>query len=545
MSQGRVNGMLKVLIADDEKMICSLISQLLDWNALGYEIAGMAYTGVDAYEMIIREQPDVIISDIRMPGYDGIELIKRTKDAGIEAEFVMISGFKQFEYAQNAMKYGVKYYLLKPIEEDKLQEIAEEIKEAILSRKQHDHYRNQLELEIQETRDKMKKRFLTSMLFGEQESRKIADCNSINREYSTSFKEGVFQAVFVKVDTDEGEEESIGSMIEKLEKYTDILGDVCEEHITTEMHSGIITLVNYKFEQEALVRKKIEEMYEEIKKYIDRFEGFSVVLGVGRKMDHFLESNLCLQTAIDAIKYRIRISNTNIIYLENYQFEPYDIEKIVTEGKKQAYLSKVVSGDIRGAQECLAATLREIRYSGGSYSPILFFDILIAYVDLLTDYCKQQDLFSEEYEKNLKKWNISMDNIRSEKMLLAVTEELIRETLEYAAEEKKSKDIKPIREIKKYIEENYMEEISLGQLAELVDMNASYLSSVFKKETGMTYSEYLILCRVKQASRLLVETNLSIGEIAHQSGYQDARYFSKQFSKQVGLKPSEYRKLYS
>ncbi len=545
MSQGRVNGMLKVLIADDEKMICSLISQLLDWNALGYEIVGMAYTGVDAYEMIRKEQPDVIISDIRMPGYDGIELIKRTKEAGIEAEFVMISGFKQFEYAQNAMKYGVKYYLLKPIEEDKLQEIAEEIKDAILSRKQHDHYRNQLELEIQETRDKMKKRFLTSMLFGEQESRKIADCNSINQEYSTSFKEGVFQAVFIKVDTDRGEEESIGSMIEKLEKYTDILGDVCEEHITTEMHSGIITLVNYKFEQEALVRKKIEEMYEEIKKYIDRFEGFSVVLGVGRKMDHFLESNLCLKTAIDAIKYRIRISNTNIIYLENYQFEPYDIDKIVTEGKKQAYLSKVVSGDIRGAQECLAATLREIRYSGGSYSPILFFDILIAYVDLLTDYCKQQDLYSEEYERNLKKWNVSTDNIRSEKMLLAVTEELIRETLEYAAEEKKSKDIKPIREIKKYIEENYMEEISLGQLAELVDMNASYLSSVFKKETGMTYSEYLILCRVKQASRLLVETNLSIGEIAHQSGYQDARYFSKQFSKQVGLKPSEYRKLYS
>ena len=545
MSQGRVNGMLKVLIADDEKMICSLISQLLDWNALGYEIVGMAYTGVDAYEMIRKEQPDVIISDIRMPGYDGIELIKRTKEAGIEAEFVMISGFKQFEYAQNAMKYGVKYYLLKPIEEDKLQEIAEEIKDSILSRQQHDHYRNQLELEIQETRDKMKKRFLTSMLFGEQESRKIADCNSINQEYSTSFKEGVFQAVFIKVDTDGGEEESIGSMIEKLEKYTDILGDVCEEHITTEMHSGIITLVNYKFEQEALVRKKIEEMYEEIKKYIDRFEGFSVVLGVGRKMDHFLESNLCLQTAIDAIKYRIRISNTNIIYLENYQFEPYDINKIVTEGKKQAYLSKVVSGDIRGAQECLAATLREIRYSGGSYSPILFFDILIAYVDLLTDYCKQQDLYSEEYERNLKKWNVSTDNIRSEKMLLAVTEDLIRETLEYAAEEKKSKDIKPIREIKKYIEENYMEEISLGQLAELVDMNASYLSSVFKKETGMTYSEYLILCRVKQASRLLVETNLSIGEIAHQSGYQDARYFSKQFSKQVGLKPSEYRKLYS
>ena len=127
--------MLKVVIADDEKMICSLISQLLDWKALDIEIVGMAYTGIDAFEMIITKEPDIVISDIRMPGYDGLELIKRIKEAGIEAEFVMISGFKQFEYAQNAMKYGVKYYLLKPIEEEKLLEIIQEIKETIQKRK--------------------------------------------------------------------------------------------------------------------------------------------------------------------------------------------------------------------------------------------------------------------------------------------------------------------------------------------------------------------------------------------------------------------------
>ena len=98
--------MLKVVIVDDEKMICSLISQLLDWEELGAKIVGMAYTGTEALEMIQEQRPDIIISDIRMPGYDGLELIKRTKEAGIESEFVMISGFKQFEYAQNAMKYG-------------------------------------------------------------------------------------------------------------------------------------------------------------------------------------------------------------------------------------------------------------------------------------------------------------------------------------------------------------------------------------------------------------------------------------------------------
>lgn len=91
--------MLKVVIVDDEKMICSLISQLLDWEELGAKIVGMAYTGTEALEMIQEQRPDIIISDIRMPGYDGLELIKRTKEAGIESEFVMISGFKQFEYA--------------------------------------------------------------------------------------------------------------------------------------------------------------------------------------------------------------------------------------------------------------------------------------------------------------------------------------------------------------------------------------------------------------------------------------------------------------
>src|SRR5699024_11112786 len=112
----------------------------------------------------ITKEPDIVISDIRMPGYDGLELIKRIKEAGIEAEFVMISGFKQFEYAQNAMKYGVKYYLLKPIEEEKLLEIIQEIKETIQKKKAHDIYEKELKLEVKEARDKMKKRFLTSIL---------------------------------------------------------------------------------------------------------------------------------------------------------------------------------------------------------------------------------------------------------------------------------------------------------------------------------------------------------------------------------------------
>lgn len=539
--------MLKVLIADDEKMICSLISQLLEWDELGFEIVGMAYTGIDAYEKIQQYKPDIVISDIRMPGFDGIELIKRTKESGILSEFIMISGFKQFEYAQSAMKYGVKYYLLKPIEEDKLREIVLDIKENIQNERKHELYRQNLETEIKETRDKMKKRFLSSLVFEKIDVEHVSeiDKNRINKEFSTSFQDGIFQAIFLKVDVEDATDENIYSFIDEIERAIPIVGDNCKEYISMKIHSGTLVLLNYEKEEEAYVHRKIEELYEEIKDYAEQFKDFSVVMGVGQKSDNFFQVNMCIRTAIDAIKYRIRFNNVGIIYYEKYSFEPYDIEKIVTMKEKQELISRIEAADYEGAEECLKITLRKIRYGENTYSPVLFFDMMITYVNFVMDYCKKQNYYNEEYQKKLQEWNVQVDNVRSEQKLMEITRQLVKDVIENIDSEKKEKDTKPVRIIKKYIKEHYTEEISLNLLAEELEMNASYLSSVFKKEKGMTYSEYLISCRIDHACKLLVETNWSMSEIATQSGYQDARYFSKQFLKQVGLKPSEYRKLYS
>lgn len=537
--------MLKVVIVDDEKMICSLISQLLDWEELGAKIVGMAYTGTEALEMIQEQRPDIIISDIRMPGYDGLELIKRTKEAGIESEFVMISGFKQFEYAQNAMKYGVKYYLLKPIEEDKLTEIIKEIAENIACRKARKNHEMRIEQELQETRDKMKKRFLTSILSNEESREETVDQLLVNEEYNTTFKEGAFQAVFIKLDTDKEMEVSDNSVIAEMEKQTKIFEEVCEEYILTNMHSGIIVLLNYEIKKENLVCQKIEELYENLKKYVDQFKEFSLVIGVGEKSDNFFRAQHCLKTATDAIKYRVKIRDKKIIYFERYKFDTYNINEIITAPEKQLFISKLETDDVAGMEECVTTSFRKVKYGENNYSPVLIYDILLMYVEILTEYCKTKDYYNEYYIGKLKKWSLSVDNQCTEKQLIEATKLFLREIMQNIGQEKRNRDTKPVRIVKAFIEENYMQEISLLQLADIVSMNPSYLSSIFKKETGMAYSEYLIQCRLQQASKLLVETNLSISEVARQSGYQDARYFSKQFLKQIGLKPSEYRKLYS
>lgn len=105
--------MLRVVLADDEKKVLLLMCKLIDWESLGFEIVGMASDGMHALEMIRDKQPHLLVTDIRMPGFDGIDLIRQAKQIQPGLHFIVVSGYAQFEYAQNALKYGVEGYALR------------------------------------------------------------------------------------------------------------------------------------------------------------------------------------------------------------------------------------------------------------------------------------------------------------------------------------------------------------------------------------------------------------------------------------------------
>ena len=113
---------LKVVIADDEERICQLIQALIDWKYLGMELVGVAHNGIEAYEAVREQKPDILITDIRMPGFSGLELIEKVKDICPDMEVIIISGYAHFEYAQQAIRFGVGHYLLKPINKAELTE---------------------------------------------------------------------------------------------------------------------------------------------------------------------------------------------------------------------------------------------------------------------------------------------------------------------------------------------------------------------------------------------------------------------------------------
>ena len=121
--------MLRVVIADDEPKVNLLLQKIVNWEALGFEIVGTAQDGIHALELIRKEKPDLVMTDIRMPGCDGMELIRQAKEVKPDILFIVVSGYRQFEYARTALKYGVEDYLLKPVKADELTRLLKNIYE--------------------------------------------------------------------------------------------------------------------------------------------------------------------------------------------------------------------------------------------------------------------------------------------------------------------------------------------------------------------------------------------------------------------------------
>ncbi|WP_338368226.1 response regulator, partial [Enterococcus faecium] len=151
----------KVLLADDERIIVEGISSVIDWEALDTELVATARNGIDAYEKIVQHKPDIVISDIRMPGMDGLSLVAKVNEEYPSIKFILLSGFSEFEYARTAMQYGVKNYLLKPCNEDRITEALAGIIAEIKDKKESETFVQKLRENYKKAQPYIKSQLLT------------------------------------------------------------------------------------------------------------------------------------------------------------------------------------------------------------------------------------------------------------------------------------------------------------------------------------------------------------------------------------------------
>lgn len=541
------NRVWKVLIADDEPKVCELIKYLIPWKELSLELVAEVSNGLEAIEVLKEKQVDIILTDARMPECDGIELVKWCYQQKKPWKYIVISGYRHFEYAHGALQYGVDYYLLKPINQ---KELIRSLSKIIGKLEQDENIqRSNLEIQnqVNRNRDNLRRHFINSYIFDGRQfvDRQAESIEKINEEYQMQFADGIYQAIFVKIDNAANQGLSIEKLLQKVKEMADEhLKDFGNERIGTMVHSGIVFLMNYPEQDEIMFARMVENLYDKIDKMLDIFDKLRITIGISCREDSIKNISHCIATAGEAIKYRIYLQNKDIIIYDDYQYEMVPVEEIWTEDRKKVLESYVRAGNKDGMKKLLFECKLAVRQKK-NINPTVVFEIV---QEMSTTVMKVFNDTLEESEQGDMIFRIMDEKIDcavKEDALWEAAEALFEQCVDVLGKELQWQQTKPIRMVKEYIESHYNEAITLDVVAEKVNLSANYVSAMFKKETGVTFLEYLTATRMEAATDLLRKTDLSINQIAEMVGYTDVKHFSKLCKKTLGMKPSEYRKLYS
>ncbi len=538
--------MIRVVIADDEEKVCQLIYNLISWKDVDMEIVGIAHNGMDALALVKELEPNLIITDIRMPGYDGLELISRAKSVKEDIDFIIISGYGHFEYAQSAIKYGVGDYLLKPIKKSELMSTLNKMKEKYKIRTEQLSNEEHLKIRLQNDIDKLRSGLFTEVLLQKETNAEVFSLDSINKNYHFKFKEGCYQVIIVKIDC--GYDEDNNSSIKLLEdKIAQVLNhNLREKCFDMELYfDDCITYctLNYEINSRKILRKQLKVVLDELLVQKNVFEQVKFTLGVGTAVETIEQLRISCNMAQIAAAQRLIDGTDKLIE----QIDVIDTHKIssgllVELNKKMGGALEIFNRDgVLESISWLNESIKKESIISGKEVFKLIKEACNMYLTFLRNY---QVVFSDA-DKFYENFSFYANRCGSIEEIFEYLSILIGQSLDQITEDKKQADLKPIRIAKQYIQQNYMKPISLEEVSNYVGFNASYFSSLYKKETGSNFLEYLSEVRMNQAKELLKSSNLSISAICEKVGYIDLKHFTKSFKKTAGVNPNEYRKLYS
>lgn len=535
--------MIKVLIADDELRICELIFRLIDWEALGMSVIAVAHDGRETIKIIKNEMPDIVITDIRMPGYNGVDVIRIGKEYNSDIQFIIISGYSQFDYAQNAIHYGVSDYLLKPVK-------AEELTKALLRIKSRIDKNNQMYSQVkkawtleQQNRRLYREQLIMEIAHGKGFDVLTKDMNTLNEQYKYEFIPGFFTIVIVKADGLNFEEKTESSFLyEKIQQSLSFaFAPVMQEMQGTMLDNGTyIFLFNYENEY-AEIESQLHRLLNQMLLQKDVFKKLHLTIGLGKRVNCLAEVGKSYETAYLAIKDRILAGTDRIIEGK---------EKIVVQDYKDYFLHTV--RELENVVENLddkriSDIIQEWGTALSKDKEINGYQIEQSAKALVNSYLlsmQKNNYTLDEDDNLLKDFMKSIENCIS----LGEIQELLSGTLEQSLSEYRHKRAlsgsKPIRDAKEYIRNNLAGNLTIQEVSEYVGYSSAHFSVRFKQECGIMFSDYVMESRIEKSKELLKNTRETIESIAAAVGYSDVKSFTKNFKKYTEVKPSQYRKIY-
>lgn len=543
--------MLKIFLAEDEVVVRETIKRMIPWEELGFELVGEAADGEMALPLLIRQQPDLLITDIKMPFMDGLTLARLAKKEIPGLKVVILSGYDDFNYAKQAIGIGVEDYLLKPITKNALIERLSEIRSRYEHEKTQKEYYEKFQREMQAYEKNSSRDFFEALVGGSMDMMEV---------YKRAEKLGldiVAEAYNVLIFTMNCDEDFSGQRDEYSSWEAESL-ELLENFFAG--HSSAMLFRSNIFSYGVLLkgqRETIEEntraCVDEIRKILSRQDGRREwFLAVGQSVERLSQIQKSYHTASRAFSQRY-LYDENILYYDEMetmehpggQAETEDnayLQKVDVNALNPAILQKFLSN---GLQEETENFVKDYFYAIGQepmkslvFRNYVILNVRFSVISFIKGLgCDTNEMESADTEEVLAESGKNMESA------IAYAKKMISQAIEIRDQNSGNKNRSILKTAVDFIDSHYMdEEISLNTVANVANVSSNHFSALFSQNMGQTFIEYLTTLRMNKAKELLRCTGMRSSEIAGEIGYKDAHYFSYLFKKTQGMTPSDYRK---
>ena len=544
--------MLKIFLAEDEVVVRETIKRMIPWEELGFELVGEAADGEMALPLLIRQQPDLLITDIKMPFMDGLTLARLAKKEIPGLKVVILSGYDDFNYAKQAIGIGVEDYLLKPITKNALIERLSEIRSRYEHEKTQKEYYEKFQREMQAYEKNSSRDFFEALVDGSMDMMEV---------YKRAEKLGldiVAEAYNVLIFTMNCDEDFSGQRDEYSSWEAESL-ELLENFFAG--HSSAMLFRSNIFSYGVLLkgqRETIEEntraCVDEIRKILSRQDGRREwFLAVGQSVERLSQIQKSYHTASRAFSQRY-LYDENILYYDEMetmehpggQAETEDnayLQKVDVNALNPAILQKFLSN---GLQEETENFVKDYFYAIGQepmeslvFRNYVILNVRFSVISFIKGLgCDTNEMESADTEEVLAESGKNMESA------IAYAKKMISQAIEIRDQNSGNKNRSILKTAVDFIDSHYMdEEISLNTVANVANVSSNHFSALFSQNMGQTFIEYLTTLRMNKAKELLRCTGMRSSEIAGEIGYKDAHYFSYLFKKTQGMTPSDYRKV--
>ncbi len=535
VEEGEMYEPYKILLVDDEEEVRTSIIKKIEWEKIGFTVIGDAENGRDALEKVELYEPDVVLTDIRMPYMDGLALAEQIRKLRPSIKIIIFSGYDDFEYAKQAISLNITEYILKPVNAKELMEILERVRKNLDEEIERLRGEKALKESYYKNLSILRENFLGNLVKGKVRVEEIAP---YMEEYDLPLLRGNCW-VAIKLNMGKGTAElnglhGEGLLTVSIRKLIDEKLANWESFATFQRPSGLCGIIAMKSDKSLSgLMSVLEDVCRESKRILKQ----PLTIGIGGVVNRLEDMEVSYSGAREAVEYSKLVGD--VIFINDV--EPVREAIMRLDEKAEAVLNYSLRfGDEEAIISCVENIAQKMKTGALSHSGIQAYviGILNAVLRVVQKYELDEQLIFGQYTD----YNGVISGVLTADDLLEWLKDICFSISACLTKERDGSTRTLIREAKRYIAENYANsELSLEMLCGHLHMSTAYFSTVFKREVGESYTSYLTGVRLEKAVELLKDTDYKTYMIASKVGYDEPNYFSYVFKKRYGVSPNKFR----